>query len=77
MKEKIYKQLYEHYKSLYIKILYRAQNRINYPGTNKAEGDHEFVNIVVEPEKYDYYGLVSEKDAAIIKVLEDLLKEDK
>jgi len=73
---KIYKRLYREYRCLYHRILMRAKNRIDYPqGEEQSKLDHEFIEIINNIEKYDYYGLVSKEDAAVIKVLENLLEE--
>lgn len=73
-KEKAYKLLMEHYRTLYNKILYRAQN-VNEHGN--GDDAKKFVSSIVEKDKYDYCGLQDRCDTEVVKMLEYLLDDGK
>ena len=72
---KIYKLLYGIQQNMLSRIMYDAQNIVQF-SEGKPELTEKLINMITTPSKWDYYGFVSKEDKRLMEVLGYLLDDE-
>lgn len=79
MKLKAYKRLAELRGKMFSKILYEARNKTEYAhlDSNTEKEIRKWIGAIANPDKWEYFGILSKEDMRELETLEFLLNDDK